>query len=96
MLLPDDLSAGQPSPNAPKNPRYIGLETSLAFQAELVADLVYARNFDDSKVWQRCVGTYMTIWLDDARGSAFAEAVLSHYSAIDKVSSPIPSLSLAY
>ncbi|KAF8895686.1 P-loop containing nucleoside triphosphate hydrolase protein [Gymnopilus junonius] len=84
-LLPEELSVGPASsPNGPKNTKYAGLETSLAFQADLVADLVYARNFRDPKAWQRCVGIYMTIWLDDARSSAFAEALLSHYLAIDK------------
>ncbi|KAF9568069.1 hypothetical protein CPC08DRAFT_488757 [Agrocybe pediades] len=84
-IMPDELALdGASSGNAPKKPKYSGLEASLAFQAELVADLVHARNIHDAAVWKRCVGAYMSIWLDEAQSSAFAENVLAHYVAIDQ------------
>ncbi|KDR75244.1 hypothetical protein GALMADRAFT_98552 [Galerina marginata CBS 339.88] len=84
-ILPQELSAGPIfSPNAPKRPKYAGLETSLVFQADLVADLVSARKYQDEKAWNRCIAVYMGIWLDSFESSAFADAVLSHYLAIDR------------
>lgn len=86
-ILPEQLAKdGASSGNAPKTPKFQGLEISLAFQAEMVADLVYARNFHDPAAWKRCVAKYMSIWLDEALSSAFAEDVLGHYLAIDRVS----------
>lgn len=76
--LPEDLLSG-------KTPKYGLLVKSLEFQASLVADLVYNRNFRDSATWNRCIGTYMSKWLDADRSTAFAEAVRSHFHAIDMV-----------
>jgi elongation factor 3 len=87
-MLPDELSAGTPSaPNGPKHPKYSILETFLKFQAGLVADLVDSRNFHDTKTWNRCVASYMTLWVGEPQSVAFAEVVLSHYLAIDQVNS---------
>lgn len=60
------------------------LGESLEFQATLVADLVYARKFDDKATWNRCVGVYLTIWTDTETGAAFSETLRSHYHAIDQ------------
>ena len=51
----------------------------------LVADIVYARKFTDAALWKRCVGLFMSVWIDEEKSTAFTEAVLSHYTAIDKV-----------
>lgn len=85
-ILPQDLAEDNTSsPNTPKRPKYAGLETSLAFQAELVAELVYNRKFGDDKAWKRSIATYMSIWLEDSRSAAFSDDVRSHYQAIDRV-----------
>lgn len=84
-MLPDELSVGTPSsPNGPKHPKYSILETFLEFQAGLVADLVHSRNFHDTTTWNRCVASYMTLWVGEPQSVAFAEAVLAHYLAIDQ------------
>lgn len=76
--LPVDLLSG-------KAPKYSLLAKSLEFQASLVADLIYSRNFDDKAIWGRCVGAYMVVWSDAERAATFGEAVRLHYLAIDKV-----------
>jgi len=87
-MLPDELSAGTPSaPNGPKHPKYSSLETFLEFQAGLVADLVHSRNFQDTSAWNRCVASYMALWVGESQSVAFAEVVLAHYLAIDQVNS---------
>ena len=87
-MLPGELSAGTPSaPNGPKRPKYSSLETFLEFQAGLVADLVHARNFHDTSTWNRCVASYMALWVGESQSAAFAEDVLAHYLAIDQVNS---------
>ncbi|RDB25179.1 mRNA export factor elf1 [Hypsizygus marmoreus] len=79
--LPSELlSAG--------TPKYTLLTRVLEFEASLVADLVYARNFDKA-IWHRCVGVYLNIWSDAESGSAFAEAVRSHYLAIDQANNTV-------
>jgi len=78
FYLPGDLLSD-------KRPKYSLLVKSLEFQSLLVADLVSKRNFSDVAVWTRCVGVYMSVWLDNNRGTEFAEAVRLHYHAIDKV-----------
>ncbi|KAH9485192.1 mRNA export factor elf1 [Psilocybe cubensis] len=84
-VLPQELAEGNPSlPNAPKRPKYAGLEVSLAFQAELVTDVVFKRNFSDKKVWRRSIAVYMSIWIDEARSNDFSDAVLAHFLAIDQ------------
>ena len=88
-LLPDELaSTTLASPNAPKTPKYTLLKTTLNFQAALIADLLYDRKFDDVQTWDRCVGVYIAVWLDEQRGTAFAESIRSHYLAIDRVRVP--------
>lgn len=85
-LLPDELTLTSPAgPKTSKTPQYTLLTTSLNFQAALVADLVHDRKFDDIQTWDRCIGVYMTAWLDERRGTAFAESVRKHYLAIDRV-----------
>jgi len=93
-LLPEELALTPPgSPNAPKVPKYNLLKTSLNFQAALVADLLHDRKFD-IQTWGRCIGVYMTVWLDEKSGTAFAESVRCHYLAIDHVC--VPDLLLPY
>jgi hypothetical protein len=82
-LLPTDVAAVAGTSTAPDGSYLLG--ESLEFQATLVADLVYARKFDDKATWDRCVGVYMSIWTNVEIGSAFSEAVRSHYHAIDQV-----------
>lgn len=85
-MLPEALAAAQSSsPNGPKVLKYPILETSLEFIAALVADLVHARKFAVQALWTRCVGLYLSVWVDEAKSAAFTEAVLGHYKAIDKV-----------
>lgn len=92
-LLPDAISTVSPeNPNGPRDPRYVGLDISLKYQAILVADLVYHRNFHDSNVWERCIGVYMSNWLGKDKASSFAETVRSHFRALDKVTFYLPSL----
>jgi len=93
-LLPEELALTPPgSPNAPKVPKYILLKTTLDFQAALVADLLHDRKFD-IQTWGRCIGVYMTAWLDEKGGTAFAESIRNHYLAIDRVC--VPDLLLPY
>lgn len=76
--LPESLLFG-------KVPKFGMLIKSLEFQAALVVDLIANRTFDDSSVWDRCVGVYMSIWLDREPGEAFAESVRLHYRELDQV-----------
>jgi elongation factor 3 len=85
-LLPQGLVSISPlKPNGPPVSNHPLLETSLEFQSSLVADLVHSRQFDDKDAWNRCVGVYLKPWLGEAEGSTFAEAVRSHFQAIDRV-----------
>ncbi|KAG5339407.1 hypothetical protein C0989_004390 [Termitomyces sp. Mn162] len=65
-------------------PRFPSLAKSLNFQASMVADLVAARSFNDSEAWRRCVGVYLTIWMEGDTATAFAETIRLHYHAMDK------------
>lgn len=86
-LLPTELVIASPSsPNGPPAPRHTSLKSSLELQAALIADLIHERRFSDKEIWQRCVGVYLTPWLDAEQSAAFAETVRSHFSAIDEVS----------
>ena len=87
-LLPDEVSDPSSKPNGPRVVRYSLLEDSLKFQAALGTELVYNRNFNDPAVWERSVGVYMSIWLEKEKASSFAEAVRSHFYAIDQVAAP--------
>jgi elongation factor 3 len=85
-LLPSDLLIISPAtPNGPHTPNHPLLVKSLEFQASLVADIVHARNFDDRKIWNRCVAVYVDPWLGREDGSKFSETVREHFLAIDKV-----------
>jgi elongation factor 3 len=84
-FLPEALVIASSSANAPKQPRYTILEVSLKFQASLVADLVFARNFNDAQAWHRCVGQYMSVWLNDEQAITFADSLRMHYLTIDQV-----------
>ncbi|KAJ7772608.1 P-loop containing nucleoside triphosphate hydrolase protein [Mycena maculata] len=84
-LLPTAVAIVSPtSPNGPHTPKFSLLAQSLTFQSSLVADLVYAVQFVDKKVWHRCVGVYLEPWLDAEQGTAFGEAVRSHFHAIEQ------------
>ncbi|KAF5325821.1 hypothetical protein D9611_000032 [Ephemerocybe angulata] len=83
-LLPEELSISSPQkPNGPRVPKYSTLDDSLKYQAALIADLIHTRNFDPA-VWARCVGVYMSIYLEKEKASAFADSVRSHFYAIDQ------------
>jgi len=85
-FLPEELAVpSQTKPNGPKQPLYSLLKTSLNFQAAVLADLIHGRNFNDAKTWRKCVGAYMSAWLNEEKGIAFAESIRTHYLAIDKV-----------
>ena len=84
-LLPEVLVIPSSVANTPKQARYIILEISLNFQASLVVDLVFTRNFHDAQAWHRCVGQYMSVWLNDAQAVTFADGLRMHYLAIDQV-----------
>jgi len=84
-LLPEALVVESSSANTLKKPRYIILEVSLKFQASLVVDLVFARNFHDAQAWHRCVGRYMSVWLNDEQTVTFADSLRMHYLEIDQV-----------
>ena len=83
-FLPEALIIESSSVNSPK-PRYIILEISLKFQASLVADLVFSRTFNDAQTWHRCVGQYMSVWLNDEQAVTYVDSLRMHYLAIDKV-----------
>lgn len=85
-LLPQDLLVlSSKAPNGPHTPNHPLLARSLEFQSSLVADLAFARNFNDQKIWYRCVAVYEVPWLGEDASSKFAEAVCSHFHAIDQV-----------
>ena len=84
-FLPETLVTASLSPNTPRQPRYTILEISLKFQASLVADLVFARTFDDAQAWHRCVGQYMSVWLGGEQAATFTDSLRMHYLAIDQV-----------
>jgi len=67
-------------------PRHTLLERTLEFEASLVADLNYARQFSDPEVWRRCVGAFLVPWFINGSDAAtkYADAVRAHFLAIDK------------
>ena len=83
-FLPEALVTASSSANSLK-PRYLILEISLKFQASLVADLVFGRTFNDAQTWHRCVGQYMSVWLNDEQAVTFVDSLRMHYLAIDQV-----------
>lgn len=84
-LLPEEVSiASQSSPNGPREPKFALMEASLKFAATIVADLIHNRSFADRNVWNRCIGVYMSLWVEKEQADAFAEAVRSHFHAIDQ------------
>lgn len=89
--LPKELVTTSPAaPNGPYTPSHPLLAASLGFQASLVADIVHARDFDNTKKWNRCVAVYVGPWLGEEDGLKFAETVRSHFHAIDQVNDYIP------
>ena len=73
-------------PEGLKSNRELTLSTSLDFQANLVADLVFARNLVDQDTWNRCIASFIQPWFlnDSAAAEGYAELVRSHYEAIDR------------
>ena len=83
--LPKELvTASASSPNGPFSPSHPLLIESLNFQASLVADAVHARDFDNTKRWNRSVAVYTGPWLGEEGGLKFAETIRSHFLAIDQ------------
>ncbi|KAL0956356.1 hypothetical protein HGRIS_002506 [Hohenbuehelia grisea] len=83
--LPQDLvNVSSAAPNGPHQLRYPTMVHTVEFQAALVADLVSTRRFSDKAAWKRCVAVYLQAWTDETASSDFAEAVRSHYQAIDR------------
>lgn len=56
------------------------------FQAELIADLKYARKFNDKGAWERSIGAFMHPWLPNKQqgASQLAEIVRTYYLALDR------------
>jgi elongation factor 3 len=84
-LLPSQFVTIPPVPNCLHIPNHALLAKSLEFQASLVADIIYARNFNDPKIWNRCVATYAGPWLGAEDSFKFSETVREHFLAIDQV-----------
>ncbi|KAI5123665.1 hypothetical protein M0805_001694 [Coniferiporia weirii] len=78
-LLPSDVKGGIKAISSTFN-------TSLEFQAGMVADLVSSRRFLDKDAWGRAIGSFVLPWLpDNTEGaSRFSESVRQHYEAIDR------------
>ncbi|KAK0485759.1 hypothetical protein IW261DRAFT_1451853 [Armillaria novae-zelandiae] len=83
-LLPEDLRSPSSAPNGPFTPNSTLLSRSFDFVASLVADLVYERRFKEKDAWNRCIGVYMTPWLNLEKATTFTEAVSEHFYAIEK------------
>lgn len=60
------------------------LEKSLDFQADLIADLIFARNFDEG-AWSRCIVVYMRPWTSEEEATKFSESVREYFLDVDKV-----------
>lgn len=62
------------------------LNSSIEFQASIVADLIYSRRFTDKNAWNRSVGSFMLPWFSDKSEDSlnYAENVREHYHAIDR------------
>ncbi|TFK68674.1 hypothetical protein BDN72DRAFT_768987 [Pluteus cervinus] len=74
-------------PSGLKNPSpYVQelLESSLNFQATLVADLVFSRTLSDVAAWQRCIAVYMGPWTSPEDATKFSEAVRMHFVEVDR------------
>ena len=85
-LLPSDFVTVSPaSPNGPPTPKHPLLAQSMEFQASLIADLIFARNFTDRAVWNRCITIYDKPWLGEEGAAKFAESARSHFLAVDEV-----------
>lgn len=84
-LLPSELVVRSSSRDEPII-KYSALNTSLAFQAGIVAGLVHSRRFTDKNAWNRCIGAFMIPWLSDKpeEASNYSENVREHYHAIDQ------------
>ncbi|THH07494.1 hypothetical protein EW145_g3336 [Phellinidium pouzarii] len=61
------------------------LNTSLEFQAGLVADLISYRKLSDKDAWNRSTGSFILPWLSNKpeEASKFSESVRQHYEAIE-------------
>lgn len=59
------------------------LEKSLDFQADLIADLIFARNFDEG-AWSRCIVVYMRPWTSEEEATKFSESVREYFLDVDK------------
>jgi elongation factor 3 len=85
-LLPSELlTAGDLRPNETRIPKHPLLLNSLRFQATLLVDLVYTRKFSDQEKWNRCSAPYMELWIGKEESLHFAQAVLLHFLAAEKV-----------
>jgi elongation factor 3 len=84
-LFPNKNLISQTSIDRPNLTGHPLLDTSLEFQASLVADLVHFRKFGSKESWGRCVGVYSALWLDKEEAAKFAETVRLHFQAIDQV-----------
>ena len=98
-LLPEDISNPPATANGPRIPKYSLLDESLKFQAQIIAELVHKRTFDNPAVWQRSIGLFMGSWLSKEQASAFSESVRSHLQAVDHVggcSGPLSTILIDY
>ncbi|PFH53784.1 hypothetical protein AMATHDRAFT_54296 [Amanita thiersii Skay4041] len=84
-LLPEELAiVSSASPNELRTPRHSLLENSLHFQASLIIELIYNRDFLDKAVWNHCTGLYLTIWTTAEDSVTFSETVRSHFRSLDQ------------
>lgn len=88
-ILPKDLVS---APNGMPIPRHPPLDTSLNFQAELVADLKYLHKFNDNAAWERSISAFMHLWLPGKQEEAtkLSETVRTYYLALDRAKRGLP------
>lgn len=83
--LPEELvSVSTSKPNGPHQPKYNLLKEVLAFQSSIVADLVFARKFEDTVVWKRSLSVYLAAWTSADKADAYTEDVRSHFITLDQ------------
>jgi elongation factor 3 len=73
----------------PLTPFHPSFATCLNFSGNLVADLVYKKNYADEAAWKRCVGVYLGPWIDVYGGTKadigeLSELIRAHFHALYK------------
>jgi len=73
----------------PLTPFHPSFATCLNFSGNLVADLVYQKNYGDVAAWKRCVGMYLAPWIDiygnpKIDSGEISELIRVHFHALYK------------